>query len=104
MLPHMWGWGRKRTIEDTFSARVQSVEAACLRRLAFVEAQLGRVVRPNQRWDTHMTVIDADIMPAGRITRVVEMVSDVHAWPWWFYLVMALAALAVVVGLVVVVF
>jgi uncharacterized membrane protein YcjF (UPF0283 family) len=99
----MWGRQQKTVIEDSFSARVQRIEANCLRRLGFVEAQADRVARPNRRWDSHMTVVDADIMPAGPITRVFELVSNVHAWPWWLYLLVALAALAVVIGLVAVV-
>ena len=104
MLSSMWGRQQQTVIEDSFSARVQRVEATCLRRLDFIDAQLGRVVRPHRRWDSHMTVVDADIMPAGPVTRVFEMVSNVHAWPWWLYLIFAFTALAVVIGLIVKVF
>ena len=48
-----------------------------------------------------MTVVDADIVPAGPVTQVFEMVSNVDAWPWWFYLVVALFGVAIVVGLIV---
>ena len=104
MLALMWGRKEKAVVDDSFSARIGRVEATCMRRLDYVAAQLGRATRTDRRWDSHMTVVDADIMPAGPVTQVIELVSNVHAWPWWLYLLVAFAALAVVIGLVVVVF
>jgi hypothetical protein len=92
----MWPWQQQTVIQDNFSARVHRVEADCLRRLDFVEAQLGRVQRPNRRWDSHMTVVDADIRPVGPLTYAFNTVSDVHAWRWWMYVIVGVAALVVV--------
>ncbi len=100
MLGAMWPWQKPKVAPDSFSGRVQRVEADCLRRLEFVETQLGRALRQDHRWDSHMTVVDADIEPVGTVTHVFSVVSDVHAWPWWMYAAVGVAALAVIIALI----
>ena len=100
LLGMWWPWKQQTVVQESFSDRVRRVETDCMRRLAFIDAQLGRVVRQNRRWDSHMTVVDADIQPVGPITHAVAIVSDVHTWPWWMYLVLGIAALVVVLMLV----
>ena len=96
----MWPRQQKTVILDSFAARLKRVEADCLRRLDFVEAQLRRAGRSNRRWDAHMTVVDADIEPVGRLTHFSNRWGDPRSWPWWLYAVVGIGALALVIGFV----
>jgi hypothetical protein len=96
----MWPRRPQTAPADSFTTRVQQVETDCLRRLEFVEAHLDRALRQNKPWHAHMTVVDADIMPPGHATRVLNTLGDVTLWPWWVYLVVGGAALLLIVIIV----
>lgn len=90
----MWFWQKKVVAVDTFATRLQRVEEDCMRRLAFVAAHLDRMAHPRQRWTAHLTVMDADIVPVGRVTHIFTTLRDFRRWPGWLY---AAAGVAIVV-------
>ena len=98
MLGCMWPWRKQRAAHDPVVAEIQRIEADCLRRLDFVDMQLGRVLRRRGgRWTAAMTVAEMDIMPLGNATRVVTTVRALRPLHWY-----AIIAASVVVLLVVI--
>jgi hypothetical protein len=66
---------RRKRVVDPVLADIRRQEEDCMRRLAFVDTQLRRMVEKRSHWSAAMTVVDADIMPVGRRTHVVSTVK-----------------------------
>lgn len=62
------------------TAEIRHHEQECLRRLDYVDAQLRRIARTSSPWRSAMTVMDVDIMPLGRATRVFSAVKRMPDW------------------------
>ena len=79
---------------------LEETEQDCMRRLDYVDTQLGRALRTRtSHWSAAMTVADADIMPVGRGTRVMTAMRSMQDWHWYVVIgAGALLFLAVIVS------
>jgi hypothetical protein len=97
-----WPWQTRRGERpNSVLVELEETEQDCMRRLDYVDAQLGRALRTKaSHWSAAMTVADADIMPVGRSTQVMTAMRSMRDWHWYVAIgVGAVLFLAIVVSI-----